>query len=412
MLVPAPVRGEVYSVALDSEERSNYLRYGVTLSGAYSDNLLPGTTGRPVSDMSYSLWPTIGLDRTSSRLHWDLSYAPGFTFYQRTSERNEADHSALLNFAYRLSPHVTISARDSFQKSSSVFNQPGSLSVGSVSGGAQEPNLSVIAPVANRLSNFGGAGITYQYSASDMIGFSGSIGNLHYTNTTQVAGLSDESSQSGSAFYSHRVSKMHYLGATYQYQRLMAYPAGLDSETQTHAIFGFYTMYPSERLSVSFFGGPQYADTVQPALSSLELPAYSSKGWTPAAGASMNWQGRFTGAAVSYSHVISGGSGLMGAVHLDQASAMMRLQFSRTLRASVAGLYANNNMLATSLLSNNGHTIAATAAVQRDLGEHLRLELGYTRLHQSYGIPLLSSTPNTNREFISISYEFARPLGR
>jgi hypothetical protein len=126
----------------------------------------------------------------------------------------------------------------------------------------------------------------------------------------------------------------------------------------------------------------------------------------------MNWQGRFTGAAVSYSHVISGGSGLMGAVHLDQASAMMRLQFSRTLRASVAGLYANNNMLATSLLSNNGHTIAATAAVQRDLGEHLRLELGYTRLHQSYGIPLLSSTPNTNREFISISYEFARPLGR
>jgi hypothetical protein len=412
MLIPAPVSGEAYSVALDSQEHTNYLHYGVTFSDAYSDNVLGGSTGHAVSDMSYSAWPTIGVDETTSRLHWGLTYAPGFTFYQNTSERNEADQNALLSFQYRLSPHVTFSVRDTFQKSSNVFNQPSTFSDGTVSGGAQGPNLSVIAPIADRLSNFGNVGITYQYSVNDMIGTSGSFGNLHYTNPAQVSGLSDESSQTGSAFYSHRVSKRHYFGATYQYQRLMSYPTGLSSETQTHAILGFYTMYVSSRTSVSLFGGPQYADTVQPALPSLELPAYSAKMWSPAAGASVNWQGRFTSAAVSYSHAISGGSGLIGAVRLDQATAITRLQFSRTLRSSFAGSYANNNMIGTSLVASNGHTFSATAALQRDLAEHLRLDLGYTRLHQTYNIPLFSATPDTNREFISISYDFARPLGR
>jgi hypothetical protein len=41
------------------------------------------------------------------------------------------------------------------------------------------------------------------------------------------------------------------------------------------------------------------------------------------------------------------------------------------------------------------------------------VQLGYTRLHQDYsGIAVLAATPNTNREYISISYQFFRPLGR
>ena len=66
----------------------------------------------------------MALDETTSRLHFILTYAPGFTFYQRESSLNEADQNASINFQYRLSPHVTFSARDGFQKSSSVFNQP------------------------------------------------------------------------------------------------------------------------------------------------------------------------------------------------------------------------------------------------------------------------------------------------
>lgn len=414
MLVPAPASGEAYPIGLSSEERSNYLHYGLTFSTGYSDNLLGADTlsGSAVGDVNYSVWPTFGFDKSTSRMHWGVTYAPGFTFYQRTSERNEADHNALLAFEYRLSPHVTFSAHDSFQKSSSVLNQPNFATADNVSGSVQGSNGSVIAPVADRLRNLGSVGLTYQYAANDMVGMNGTFDNLHYANPIQVGGLSDESSQSGSAFYSHRVAGRHYFGAIYQYQRLLAFLGGLNRETQTHAVLGFYTVYPSTRFSLSFFGGPQYQDTAQPALPTFGLQAYASQSWSPVAGASLNWQGRFSSAALSYSHAIRGGSGLMGAVLLDEASAAGRVQFSPTLSASLSGFYANNQMIGPSLGSSNGHTIEGTIGVQRSFGEHFGAELGYSRIHQNYSIPILFMNPNTNRVYVSISYSFTRPWGR
>src|SRR5580700_5572747 len=124
MLTPPPVSGQTYPLSFTSEERSNYLRGGVTFNTAYSDNVLGATSASPVSDLSYSGWPTLALDETTSRLHAVLTYAPGFTFYERTSAFNEADQNLSLALQYRLSPHVTVSLRDSLQKSSNVFNQP------------------------------------------------------------------------------------------------------------------------------------------------------------------------------------------------------------------------------------------------------------------------------------------------
>jgi len=85
MLVPPPVSGEAYPTAVDSEARSNYLLAGLIFNTAYTDNVVGGASTNPVSDISYSIWPTIALEQTSSRLHSMLTYSPGFTFYQRTA---------------------------------------------------------------------------------------------------------------------------------------------------------------------------------------------------------------------------------------------------------------------------------------------------------------------------------------
>ena len=51
--------------------------------------------------------------------------------------------------------------------------------------------------------------------------------------------------------------------------------------------------------------------------------------------------------------------------------------------------------------------------MQKQFGQHVNVQLGYTRLHQDYsGVAVLATTPNTNREFVSVSYQFSRPLGR
>ena len=414
MLTPPPVSGQSYPIALASEERSNHLRGGVAFTSAYTDNALGALSGPPVSDISDSVAPMIALDETTPRLHSILSYAPGFTFYQRESGRNEADENVLADIQYRLSPHVTFSARDTFQKSSDVFNQPDLPSAESVSGGALGPNFSIIAPIADRLSNYGNLGLTYQFSLNSMVGASGSFSNLHYPNPAEVPGLYDSSSQAGSVFYSLRLSQMHYVGATYQYQRLLSYPTEGTSETQTVAVLFFYTLYPNSKVSVSFFGGPQYSDTAQAPILPAQLPTPAAKAWTPAAGASASWQGHLSTLALSYSHVISGGGGLIETVHMDNLSLSLRQQLTRTLNASLSGGYAQNNVLGASLPGvYSGHSVLGTASLRQQFGQHVTLQLGYTRLHQDYSaVTVLSSAPDTNREFISLSYQFSRPLGR
>ena len=373
-----------------------------------SDATAPGST--PVSDVSYSVWPTLALDETTTRLHWTLNYAPGFTFYQRTSARNEQDQNASINFQYRLSPHVTFSAVDTFQKSSNVFNQPDLGSAGAVSGGAQGGNFSVIAPIADRLNNSGNVGITYQFAANQMIGAGGSFTNLHYPDQAQVPGLFDSESQGGSGFYAYRISAVHYIGVTYQYQRLLSFPTLGQNETQTDAVFPFYVFSPSKRFSISMFGGPQYSDVGPQFNASTSLPQRS---WTPAGGASINWQGQFTSLAVSYTHIIAGGGGLIGAVHMDAANASIRQQVAKSLTASLSGGYAQNTVVGnlSSAASSNGHSILGTASLQQMFGEHLSVQLGYTRIHQTYNVAAISTTPDTNREFISLAYQFSRPLG-
>jgi hypothetical protein len=407
MLTPAPVSGEGYSMGFTSETRSNYLRGGLVFSTAYDSDATTGTNGQPISDVSYSIWPTISLDQTRSRLHWVFNYSPGFTFYQKTSSLNQADQNLGVNLSYRLSPHVTLSLRDSFQKTSNVLNQPNQDFAQPVSGSVFVPNNSVIAPIADVLTNTANATLTYQFSANGMIGASGTFTNLHYPNPSQVPGLSDSSSRGGSVFYTRRLSKMHYIGATYQYQMFLASPTTGQSETQTQSAFLFYTLYFKPTLSVSFFGGPQYSDTQQ-----FALP--SSRSWSPAGGASFAWQGKLTSFAASYSKAISDGGGLSGAIQFNNAAASVRRQFTRNLGMSIGASYANSSVLDALHASNTGgYTFSGNASVQRRIGEHLNLQLQYMRLHQSYNdIAAISSTPDRNRAVVFISYQFSRPLGR
>jgi hypothetical protein len=390
-----------------SETRSNYLRGGLMFTTAYDSDATTGTNGQPISDLSYSIFPTISLDQTRSRLHWVFNYAPGFTFYQKTSSLNQADQNLGVNLSYRLSPHVTLSVRDSFLKTSNVLNQPISDLTNPVSGGVTVPNNSVIAPLADTLTNNANVSMTYQFSANGMIGASGTFTNLHYPNEALVPGLYDSSSRGGSAFYIHRLSKMHYIGATYQYQMFLAYPTVGQSETQTNSIYLFYTIYLKPTFSISLFGGPQYSNTQQ-------FGAPTTTGWSPAGGASMSWQGKLTSFAASYSRFINSGGGLIGAVEYSSANGSFRRQLTRMLSMSIGGGYANNDLLnALPGFNNGGETISGNASVQRQIGEHFNLQVQYTRLHQSYSdIEAISIAPNRNRVAVNISYLFSRPLGR
>jgi hypothetical protein len=47
------------------------------------------------------------------------------------------------------------------------------------------------------------------------------------------------------------------------------------------------------------------------------------------------------------------------------------------------------------------------------MGEHFTAGFGYAHIHQNFGgVAVISDAPDSDREYISISYQFARPLGR
>lgn len=407
MLTPPPVSGEDYPVVFSSEERSNFLRGGVTFDFAHSDNVL-GSGPSPVSDNSYSIWPTLALDQTTGRTKLTFSYAPGFTFYQQVTERDETDQNLAIDYDYRLSPHVTMRLRDNFQKSSDAFNSPGEgLSTG-VSGSLGGTNNLVIAPIADRLLNTGDAAMTYQFSANAMIGFNATFSNLHYPDPSQVLGeLYDSSSQAVSVFHTLRIARRQYVGVTYQYQRLVGYPTIGTTETQTNAAVLFYTWLPNARFSVSAFAGPQFAATSQPALPTSHM-------LVPEAGGSLGWQSERTALAASYTHSIIGGGGLIGATQADAATALVRQRVATGWTAELNGSYVNNRVIPViDLPITNGHSLAASAALTREFNSRLRVQAGYTRLHQVYeDLSEISQYPDTNREWVTVSYLFTKALGR
>lgn len=407
MVAPAPVGGDGYSLDFASETpRTNYLSGGLVLGAAYGDGILSSGA----SDLSYSVSPSIAFDQTRSRFRWNLSYSPGFTFYQKYSSLNQSTQNVASRFSYRLSPHVTFSAQESFSKSVGGYAQPCQNETGGSCGAIQSPNDSILAPNTDTLTNTSNAQITYQFSPGGMVGVTGNFSELRYPNQSEVTGLYGSSATGGSAYYTHRLSGKHYIGATYQYQKYLTHGGAslilAGPATETQSLMLFYTLYLQRTVSFSLFGGPQYSNTY----GGLFGPLHS---WSPGGGGSLNWQGQHTSLITSYSQRISDGGGLQGAVSYYGADASIRHQFSPALSGTLGGDYSVNKVLDAAALSNNGgHSISGTCTVQRNFGEHFNVTAGYMRLHQSYDVAALAVAPNRDRVWLSIGYQFQRPLGR
>lgn len=391
------------SMATGSElERSNYLRTGIAFQGAYDDNIL--NTDPSVGDASYTLSPFIELDIQRARLKWEMNYAPGFTFYQKYNSYNQSNHGFATNMQYRLSPHLTMSLQGSAAKSSVIYGQFASVG-GEVPIPTQNPSVAIISPITDTLTDGAGGQLTYQFARNSMIGASGNYSELRYLNDSQTPGLFDSSQRGGEVFYSHRISGRHYIGVTYTFQDLLTHP--IEAETQVHGATFFYTIYWGPRLSLSLFGGAQHSDTSGGGF----IPA---RMWSPTAGGTLSWQGIHTALSLSASRQIVQGGGLAGAIQSYSASLALRHQFTKNWKSAISGGYFDSNVIGSNpLYSTGGHSITGTASLERTLGAHWTAGFGYSRINQTYSnIAAVSSNPNRNRGWVSVSYNFVKPLGR
>jgi hypothetical protein len=415
MLIPPPVSSEGYPTTVGSQMRSNYLTAGLILGTAHDDNVLAGTSVTPVGDLIYTFSPTITLNRTTQRQQMTLTYSPGFTLYQHTSTLNVTDQNAAVTFQYRLSQHLTINLSDFFQKSSNVFDQLYSDSGGVITGSSQTTPVAVIAPYADQIRNTANMGLSYQFGRNDMFGASSIFSENDYTTPSEASDFYNSASLGGSAFYSRRLSSTQYVGVTYQYLRSQSNPVTAQTipllsapKVQTHTLLAFYTFYLTPTLSLSVSGGPQYTDATQ-----SPLPPFNT--WTPSVTASIGWQRSHTNLAASYSRTVTGGIGLPGAFASNSANVSVLWQLARAWTVGTAGSYFNNDNLTPSftLTTPGGQAVSGTISVRHSMSEQLTMEGGYAHLRQSYSaIPVISADPDSNRWFISISYQLTRLMGQ
>lgn len=408
MVVPPLAGVALYPNVTGTDERSNYVLASITANAAYSDNIQPLQTSVPIADYYVSILPTLTLDKRTSRQKMILNYSPSFSFYKDTNGLNTMDHSATGAFESRLSPHLALSLQDSFIKTSNVFNTSFPFAAGGLTGSTQTPAPAVIAPYAEQIRNDANVDIAYQYSARSMIGAGGLFSDYRYPNKAQATGLYDSDGKGGSAFYDRRLSRSQYAGVLYEYNQISSYLNQSNSDTNIHSVLPFYALSAANKYSLSVAVGAQRV-----AVRNEQLPAETD--WIPAAVLSFGWQGDRTYAAASFLHTVVAGQGLLGAFTSNNVNGSGGWRFARNWNAAASFSYQFTNTISSVIGSNYNDIsrITGEVSVTRSIGERISIGAGYERLNEQYnGLAIVTANGDSDRTFVSVTYNQRKALGR
>ena len=412
MMTPPPVSGMPYPSGAESS-RSNYLTASISGDAGYIDNLLPGANAKPIGDTNFFITPAVGILQSTAREQFSLQYSPSFNFYVPTTQLNTMNQSASGSFSERLSPHLTVNIQDYFLRTSNVFGQSYPFSNGNLTGTTQAPVPALIVPFVEQMSDTANGSVDYQIGRDSMIGGGATYSTFSFTNPSATAGLSNSDGEGGTAFYSRRISGRQYFGLSYDYGRDVVTDAPYAPfNTQLHTILPFYSVFFSSRISLSVSTGIQHITITQ----LRAAQGYSQ--WSAVGTASVSWQGTRGSFALSYLHSVNTGQGFAEALTSDSVSASSGWRLSPIWTSSFEVSYVNSSPVTTQVGTatygyEGGNAFTLGASLNRTFGDHLSLACGYDRLQESYpGIAYIAANPDSDREYVTVSYIFRKPLGR
>ena len=412
--IPSLLGGRGTSLAFRSEsERSNYLRGGLNVGAAYDDNALL-TPNNSVGNVTYSVFPNIAVEQTLPRIHWSLGYAAGLTVNQRLSNNNQGSHDLSFESQFRLSPHVSLRVAEAFSLTSGIFAAGTGAGVQPGAGG---PNTGLITPLASRRSSVTVVETNYHFALNDVVGASGSFYDLHYRDVpagTQTT-LVDTRTASGYAFWLHMLFRQDWAGLSYGFDRLTFNP---DGETRVHRFMAVNTLSFARNFTLTTFVGPEYSDNhgvVAVGPGAGQVSQFS--GWAVAGGVEGGWQSKRTSLAAGYSNRVTDGGGVLGAVHLQSVYANFRRELFPGWAAAFGVGHGGNNSLTVPVsgTATSIDTTSVSASLERNIEKNVGLRVGYSHDFQKQGgspDPNQNFGAHRNRFFVTLSYQWARPLGR
>jgi hypothetical protein len=385
--------------------RTNYLDLGFSTEAMFDDNVL-STPSNAQSDLSYVVAPHIGIRQSRGRLDWKMSYTGGFTIHQKFDSYNQGTHDFDGQLSYKLAPHVDFSISDRFSKMSGILNEmqapaPSTTSL------LQQPNQSVVTPIADQSSNVAAVTINDQFSAADALGGSASFLRLRFGQRPVGVQLFDANSQEAEGYYNHRVSTRNLLGIMYRFQRFTFAPNGGD--TSVNAVLATYEIAIQKHTTVTVFAGPQHIDSTIAGAGTTG----AHKNWKPAAGASFEFNGVRRALTASVSRTESDGGGLLNSVNLTAANASFRLRFTHNWSGDFGGAYGQSDVIGSSIASfSSVRSTTGRILINRQIAMWT-VGVAYARFFQSENArPNGNADVRHNAAWLSVAYQFSRALGR
>jgi hypothetical protein len=116
----------VYQPAAQAQHRFLFTP-SLSVSEEYTDNLFL-TNEDEESELITVITPRVAFSVEGRRFGWELSYAPGFSFYNEYDELNTVRHSASLSGRHQLSRNLSLTLADNFSRTEEPFRR-GELSL-------------------------------------------------------------------------------------------------------------------------------------------------------------------------------------------------------------------------------------------------------------------------------------------
>ena len=364
-------------------------------------------SGGATSNTSETIFPNVRIDESSSRIRWDLAYAGGLTINQKLTAQNQGSHNLTFDSQYRLSPHVNLRIAENFSLTTGFFDSGNGI--GEV--GAGGPNSGLITPLSTQRSSLTTVESNYHFALNDLVGGSGTFYDSHFTNIQPGTLLTGSQTATGSAFWLHRLFGEDWGGLSYHFDRITLDPTG---ETRAHSFLVMDSISLSKRFTFNGFVGPQYLEN-NGLLPGGSLVVQSNQ-WSLAGGFEGAWRNENTSISAGYSRTVSDGGGLLGPVRVQFVQGSFRRQLTKAWAVSLSASHGTNQELIapSAATATSANLTSAGFSLERNVGKSLGFRMGYTHdFQEQFGLAAPNPTldAHRNRVFVTLSYQWAKPLG-
>lgn len=279
-----------------------------------------------------------------------------------------------------------------------VGGAPGSILPGLGSGFA--PDQSIFSSSGPRYSNAFGSQVNYLLSRRSSITLGGVLGILRFTNSSSVNSAAEVETNNVSlnAGYNYAVSQKDTVGVVYRFSayHFLGQPQAIGDHSPQLA----YGRKITGRLALQVSGGA--------AITTFRVPVNGETRHLGGAGhASFNYALKQGSVSLSYSHGVTGGSGIFLGATTDQIQVQAGHQLTRQWSGSVQVGYARNRNVVNGVAALAGLTNAGSASydsfyfgggASRPLGRNLNFTSAYTAYiqHSSANAACVIGTCTTN----------------